>query len=975
MTEETGLLLTRHLLGLDDLCVRFIINLPHEELTSVERICFQIEEAQWFYEDFVRVQDPAMPAMNLKRFCELIFQHCPLLAPFSASAALSYAEFLAYKTRVPVRGAIMLNDDMSEVVLVKGWNKKAKWSFPRGKINKEEKDLDCAIREVYEETGYDIKGAGLVQEDEENAKYIEMSLREQQMRLYVFRGVPMDTYFEPKTRKEISKISWYKVSELATSGQHRHMQQHSQVIDDVLKSSQFYMVAPFIRPLRGWIKQQKKLDQQQGHSKRSKAVMPDTDAEETLGVPTFDDGPMTTDAEDEGHFQRLLSKLQDPQKPDAEATDLPEVAPAASTADLSAQLKQMLSVGGGQATLPQPADNNPLMSLLRGGPSSFGPPQTPFEQIVSTPPQAHTPHHQHSRPPPYSEIPPPMFPYSPAQARHGMQPAQQGPSMQGPPMHWQMPPGQQQGFYAGSSSMPNQHHMPPQSMPFPPTGLFNSQIPAPQPSQMQQPMQNVAPQLPPHFPQYNQAPAAPAASQLPAPKFAMSNHAMNLLNTFKSPSVPSAHPVSNLPHIPASELPELDDTKPVLPSQLLGGSRMRERTTPDPPIHQPQAQKPRTSHQDALLDLFASPTPAPASLQTQRLRPAAAQPIELSAQPSPQVAHDLAKPVQHKLSMRHLPNLNTAASPNGLSPHLTSATVSGPLNAPDFETVKKNQPQKPVEIGTGIISPSPNAAAQAAFHPGAGYGRQQSGNYRQTATPPVPVHTVTHQTAMEAPRPFHPTTILRRSAQDIAEMAHAHTQAKNAANTNNQHSPPATQNPPPPTKQTHLPNFDRRGNTGQEQQQTLLDLFGGGSATAPKMSTPAGFPVSAPIAGFPRASSGIASPVSPLRSHSNLAKRQDTSDSMHSMRGGDGTLRSSRISSITSIPGEMHTGHTPAPTSAPSKPVLPTLAPLKKGSVAGDTPRSGAQSPITPVEKNFLLGYLQGVVKEGSKKGRQGSLR
>jgi len=34
--------------------------------------------------------------------------------------------------------------------------------FPRGKINKDEKDLDCAIREVYEETGFDIKEAGLV---------------------------------------------------------------------------------------------------------------------------------------------------------------------------------------------------------------------------------------------------------------------------------------------------------------------------------------------------------------------------------------------------------------------------------------------------------------------------------------------------------------------------------------------------------------------------------------------------------------------------------------------------------------------------------------------------------------------------------------------------------------------------------------------------------------------------------------------
>ena len=142
--------------------------------------------------------------MNLRKFCSLIFQHCPLLAEFSDLHAAAYSEFLAYKTRVPVRGAIMLNHTMDHVILVKGWKKGSKWSFPRGKINKDEKDIDCAVREVYEETGFDLREAGLIPTDEDNAKYIDVSLREQQMRLYVFRDVPMDAKFEPKTRKEIS---------------------------------------------------------------------------------------------------------------------------------------------------------------------------------------------------------------------------------------------------------------------------------------------------------------------------------------------------------------------------------------------------------------------------------------------------------------------------------------------------------------------------------------------------------------------------------------------------------------------------------------------------------------------------------------------------------------------------------------------------------------------------------------------------
>lgn len=107
---------------------------------------------------------------------------------------------------MPVRGAILLNDAMDKVVLVKGWKKGASWSFPRGKINKDERDLDCAIREVYEETGYDVKTAGLAP-DENTVKAIDVTMREQHLRMFVFRGVPMDTRFEPKTRKEISVSS------------------------------------------------------------------------------------------------------------------------------------------------------------------------------------------------------------------------------------------------------------------------------------------------------------------------------------------------------------------------------------------------------------------------------------------------------------------------------------------------------------------------------------------------------------------------------------------------------------------------------------------------------------------------------------------------------------------------------------------------------------------------------------------------
>lgn len=311
---------------LDDLCVRFIINLPPEELGSVERICFQVEEAQWFYEDFIRPLDPSLPTLTLRAFSLRIFQHCPLFSQWDVQHyTTAFAEFLAYKSRVPVRGAIMLNSAMDQVVLVKGWKKGANWSFPRGKINKDEDDLDCAIREVYEETGYDIKEAGLVKDDQE-MKYIEVNMREQNMRLYVFRGVPMDTHFEPKTRKEISKIEWYKLTDLPTAKKSKYQEAVSEGLQ--MNANKFYMVAPFLVPLKKWIVQQRKRDNRQSSQAH---LAPRAIFEETV---TEDEPDVNND--DKPPIQHVISYGP---------SDLPEVSVTESYQhDPSTQLKQLLDV-------------------------------------------------------------------------------------------------------------------------------------------------------------------------------------------------------------------------------------------------------------------------------------------------------------------------------------------------------------------------------------------------------------------------------------------------------------------------------------------------------------------------------------------------------------------------------------------------------------------------------------------------------
>ncbi|RUP49114.1 Dcp2, box A domain-containing protein [Jimgerdemannia flammicorona] len=309
---------------LDDLSSRFIINVPEEELASVERICFQIEQAHWFYEDFVREQRGDLPSFSLKNFSAKFFQHCPLLHQWANEHERAFADFMQYKIRVPVCGAIILNEGLDKCLLVKGWSSRSGWGFPKGKINKDEPDSTCAAREVFEETGYDIS-SGLKEED-----FIELTMREQRIRLYIIAGVSEDVDFSPQTRKEISQISWHKLNELPTYRIDKRTHGHvlagyksdpeggrfqyragmrnggdSGVCSTKFNGSRFYMVVPFVGKLRQWVHTHRKTKRRSsdagalinGHHKselaRAMPIHADVETPQRKGAATPNNAPVT----------------------------------------------------------------------------------------------------------------------------------------------------------------------------------------------------------------------------------------------------------------------------------------------------------------------------------------------------------------------------------------------------------------------------------------------------------------------------------------------------------------------------------------------------------------------------------------------------------------------------------------------------------------------------------------------------------
>ncbi|XP_058101758.1 mRNA-decapping enzyme subunit 2-like isoform X2 [Magnolia sinica] len=184
-------------------------------------------------------QNPLLKALSLREFTSLMFNSCAALRPYIAHIDDIYKDFTSYKVRVPVTGAIILDESYERCLLVKGWKAGASWSFPRGKKNKDEEDHTCAIREVLEETGYDV--SKLLKMDE----YIEVTIGQQRVRLYIIAGVKEDTVFAPLTKKEISEISWHRLDELQLLS--------NDVISRGANGLKLYMVGPFLVPLKEWI--------------------------------------------------------------------------------------------------------------------------------------------------------------------------------------------------------------------------------------------------------------------------------------------------------------------------------------------------------------------------------------------------------------------------------------------------------------------------------------------------------------------------------------------------------------------------------------------------------------------------------------------------------------------------------------------------------------------------------------------------
>lgn len=234
---------------LDDLGSRFIINIPEEERKDIIRIMFQVELAKWFYDDEYVNADASLTGCTMRDFCEHIFRRVPFLTPYADSLDEVLADWKSYKMAVPTYGAIILNQKLTKVLVVQGWWSRNSWGFPKGKVNEDELPHECAVREVIEETNCDV--ASLI----DSRHFLEKVINDQTVRLYLAPGVSeAETVFGTKTKNEIRDWQWYPIDDLPLS-------KKDAVTPNCLNIrnwNSFFMVMPFVRDMRIWIKHYKR---------------------------------------------------------------------------------------------------------------------------------------------------------------------------------------------------------------------------------------------------------------------------------------------------------------------------------------------------------------------------------------------------------------------------------------------------------------------------------------------------------------------------------------------------------------------------------------------------------------------------------------------------------------------------------------------------------------------------------------------
>lgn len=81
------------------------------------KVMFQVELGHWFYLDLMCENDPNLPRVPFKVFCQRMFAHVPFLRKHMSELDDIIEKFRDFKSNVPTYGAIIVDSSHEKVCL------------------------------------------------------------------------------------------------------------------------------------------------------------------------------------------------------------------------------------------------------------------------------------------------------------------------------------------------------------------------------------------------------------------------------------------------------------------------------------------------------------------------------------------------------------------------------------------------------------------------------------------------------------------------------------------------------------------------------------------------------------------------------------------------------------------------------------------------------------------------------------------
>lgn len=182
--------------------------------SSGTALCNELQEAHWFYEDsIVEGARGHFPSLRQSVFFAFVLETSQVLREVYSSSRdreQVFDDWRRHLKTVPRSGAVLFDESREKCLMVQS-HKSGVWSFPSGKLEAGEREVDCATREVWEEINLDISPCI------DETQYVSAGSADSggTVKLFIIGSLPAGLAgCKPNVKKEVAKIAWIPTRKL-----------------------------------------------------------------------------------------------------------------------------------------------------------------------------------------------------------------------------------------------------------------------------------------------------------------------------------------------------------------------------------------------------------------------------------------------------------------------------------------------------------------------------------------------------------------------------------------------------------------------------------------------------------------------------------------------------------------------------------------------------------------------------------------